>query len=472
MKAIDSKRQETWPPIEQQGPAVRPEPAVAEESPLLQPLSLRLNFSWTLFGNVAYAGCQWAMVTALAKLGTTGMVGQFALALALTAPVIMFANLQLRAVQATDARRDFGFGDYLALRLVTTLAAMLVIAGISVWGGYRPETTAVILIVGLAKSFEAFSDVFFGLLQQHERMDRIARRMILKGALGLALLTTGLLLTHRLIYGVAGLLAANVISFIAYDIRSGVLVLRGSGDGRGIRNVLDSIRPRWSVPTLKKLAWLALPLGFVMMLLSLNANVPRYFLERTLGEGELGIFAALAYLVVAGATITSALGQAAAPRLAKYYERKDAGRFTGLLSRMLGLGALMGAAAVVLALVGGRTLLKWLYRPEYAERADVLLWLMVAGGAQFLASFLGYGMTAARRFKAQFPLFVGVTAASIVMSWWLIPAYGLKGAALALLISAIIQVVGSAAVVRHALRALRIPRPEPVFAAEDEFQGG
>ena len=30
--------------------------------------SLRLDFAWTLAGNLVYAGCQWGMVMALAKL--------------------------------------------------------------------------------------------------------------------------------------------------------------------------------------------------------------------------------------------------------------------------------------------------------------------------------------------------------------------------------------------------------------------
>jgi len=42
-------------------------------------------------------------VSALAKLGNASMVGQYALALAIAAPVFMLTNLQLRAVQATDA---------------------------------------------------------------------------------------------------------------------------------------------------------------------------------------------------------------------------------------------------------------------------------------------------------------------------------------------------------------------------------
>ena len=63
-------------------------------------LSLRANFSWTFVGNVVYAGCQWAMLVVLAKLGTPEMVGQFALGLAISGPVIMLANTGYRRLGA------------------------------------------------------------------------------------------------------------------------------------------------------------------------------------------------------------------------------------------------------------------------------------------------------------------------------------------------------------------------------------
>jgi hypothetical protein len=85
-----------------------------------QRLTLRVNFVWTLTGNVFYAACQWGILVVLAKLGTSQMVGEFALALAITAPVVIGAGLSLRGIQATDARSQYRFGDYLLLRLLTT----------------------------------------------------------------------------------------------------------------------------------------------------------------------------------------------------------------------------------------------------------------------------------------------------------------------------------------------------------------
>ena len=70
-------------------------------------VSLRRNFTWTFAANVIYALCQWLMLVVLAQAGTTSMVGQFGLALAITAPIVLFANLGLRQLQATDARGEF-----------------------------------------------------------------------------------------------------------------------------------------------------------------------------------------------------------------------------------------------------------------------------------------------------------------------------------------------------------------------------
>jgi O-antigen/teichoic acid export membrane protein len=417
-------------------------------------LSLRANFSWTFAGNVVYAGCQWGMLVVLAKLGPPEMVGQFALGLAITAPVIMFTNLQLRGVQATDARQEYLFGDYLGLRLITTALALLVIAGIVLASGYRWETALVILAVGIAKAFEAISDVFYGLLQQHERMDRIAKSMMIKGPLSLVALSVAVYLAGSVFWGAVGLVVAWALVLVGYDVRSGALILKPMPKPSTLtpdENDQEAVlRPRWKMSTLARLAWLALPLGFVMMLISLNSNIPRYFIERYLGERELGIFAALAYLQMAGTTVVSALGQSASPRLAKYYAAGDGSAFRTLLLKLAGIGVLLGGASVLVALVAGRELLSLLYRPEYAEY-ELFVWLMVAAGIFYVASFLGYGMTAARYFRVQMPLFAVVTATTILAGLWLIPAHGLRGAAIALMIAAVVQAGGSLAVIVHAL---------------------
>ena len=77
------------------------EPVTFPTAPV-KALSLQQNFAWTTVGNAAYSACQWALVCLLAKLGSPEMVGQYALGLAVTTPVLMLGQLNLRAVLATD----------------------------------------------------------------------------------------------------------------------------------------------------------------------------------------------------------------------------------------------------------------------------------------------------------------------------------------------------------------------------------
>jgi O-antigen/teichoic acid export membrane protein len=423
------------------------------------PLSLRANFTWTFVGNVVYSACQWGMLALLAKLGSAEMVGQFSLGLAVTAPVIMLTNLQLRTVQATDAQGEYPFDSYLGLRLVMTALALVVIVGVVLVSGYRVETAWVVLVIGLSKAIEAISDVFYGLCQKHERMDRVAGSLMIRGPLSLAMLGIGVYLTGSALWGTAGLVAAFVLVLVGYDIRSGVQILRtasqpgGTSFGGGGWRV--ELRRRWKWGTLARLAWLALPLGVVMMLISLNTNIPGYFIERYLGERELGIFSAMAYLMVAGNQVVVALGSSASPRLAKHYAQEDVTAFRTLLLKLVGIGALLGLAGMLISSVAGREILTILYRAEYAEYPRVFLWLMGAAAIRYVTSFLGYGMTAARYFQAQMPLFAIVAGFTAMVCLWLIPSHGLRGAAMTLVISAVVQAVGSMIVVVFSLQALR-----------------
>lgn len=395
-------------------------------------LSLRANFAWTLAGNVVYAGCQWAMLVVLAKLGTPQIVGQFALALAITAPVLMFTNLQLRQVQATDARAEYPFADYLALRLVTTGLAFLVIAALALLAGYAPATAALILAMGLAKAFEAVSDIFYGLLQQHERMDRIAISMILKGGLSLAALAGILYLTGSLLWAVAGLAGAWAAILALYDIPVSLRLLRPAG------------RPQLQAATLGRLASLALPLGVVMMLISLNTNIPRYFIEHYQGEHQLGIFAALAYLVVAESTVIAALGQAATPRLAQYHAGGRRTAFYRLVGKLLAICLALGGGGVAVAVFAGGPLLTALYAPEYAIYTDVFALVMLAAALWNVASVFGYAATARRRFRYQPVALIVIVLVAAGAGLALIPALGLWGAGLSLVASSLVAMLAYA----------------------------
>ena len=424
-----------------------------------KPLTLKRNFSWTFVGNAVYAACQWGMLVVLAKLGSPEMVGEFALGLTIAAPVFMFTNLQLRHIQATDAKQQYLFSDYFSLRLISTTVGLFSIGIITLIAGYTWQVSLVILLVSLAKAFESISDVFYGLIQQQERMDRIAMSLMIKGPLSLLMLGLGLYLSGSVIWGVVGLVFSWAIVALGFDVRSGKSILKNQRKTGDDSLSSTKLKLSWDRQKLLKLTWLALPLGLGMLLISLNVNIPRFFIEQNLGERELGFFAAIAYLMVAGNMVVNALGESASPRLAKYYAEGNRHAFSQLLIRLVGIAVALGGLAVLVAKFAGSLILTIVYQPEYAQHADLFVWLMLAAGVSYVASFLGYGMTAARYFRIQMPLFLIATASSAIACYWLIPAFELKGAAIALILSAVIQAVLTFGVIIYAINKIdRHPR--------------
>jgi O-antigen/teichoic acid export membrane protein len=402
-----------------------------------------VNFGWTLAGNVVYAGCQWVLLVIIARLASPEAVGMFGLGLAVTAPVFLFAGLHLRASQATDAARRFSFADYHGVSLAGMLAAFAATTALAVLSSFEPETRAVLLAVAAAKAIEGVCDVHYGLLQQHERMRPIAISVILRGTLSVVGVAAVLALGGGLLLALVVLAGSWLAVLVVHDWRVATDVLHAMSE----RHL-----PRFRWRTAGRIAAISLPLGIVTMLVSLRTTIPRYFIEHHAGTGELGIFVALSSLVASGQMLLSALAQSVHPRLARYYFEGRLTAFRRLLAKALGVAIAVGGVGLVLAATVGRPGVLLVFGEQYARRTDVLVWLVAAGILAYAGSFVGYAVTATRRFGVQLPLFAFTSASCAGASAWLIPRHGLVGGAWAWGGTLLLELVGTATILTCALR--------------------
>jgi len=414
----------------------------------IPPASLTSNFSWTLAGNVVYAACQWGMLTVLAKLGSPEMVGQFALAFAVTAPIMLLSNLKLRAVQATDIQEEYAFGSYLALRLVTVPIALIITFAIVVFR-YDSVLGLVIMLVAIAKGVESVSDILFGLLQRQECMNRIALSQMAKGTLALGAFALVVSTTGILAAGVGAIIAAWLAILTLVDIPAAAAVLgtaphTSPHDGR---ERLSMLRPNWSLSALGTLAVRTLPLGLTVMVGSLTTNVPQYFIEHFNGTYDLGLYAAMFYPITAGALVINALGQSATPRLARYHASGSIQQFKRLVAKLVGIGLLVGLGGLAIVIPFGTEVLTTLYGPEYAARQDAFKWLVLAAAVGFAYVFLGTAVTSMRRFRIQLPIHLGSLVILTIMCAVLVPDHGPKGAAWSLILSGLAEGIAYASLV-------------------------
>ncbi len=411
--------------------------------------SLRADFSWMFVGNAIYAGCQFAVLMLLAKLLRPELVGEYALGLAIVYPVIALMSFQLRAVLASDIYRQTQFRHYLNLRLLTTALALMIVFAITRVLGYRLELTAVVVMVGLSQAIETVSDIYYARLQLCDNMLGISKSLIARAVLSVIGLTVGIYVGKNLLWGIAGIMAARAAVLFGYDIRERTHGLhRQSGE----TSRHEALRPLFNLKAQRELLSFSFPLGILTLFVTLNSSIPSYFIKHALGERALGIFSAIGFVVSVGSLAAVSLGQSAFTRLARAYATENIGEFWSLIGILLALGATVGICGMIVSKIAGREILTILFRPEYAEQADLLPWIMAAGGMGYMAQFLGIGMTAARNYKPQIALLIVVSVSLALASYLLVARQGLLGAIFAMSIGSFVHVAGGAVILFTGLR--------------------
>ena len=396
---------------------------------------------WNLLGNLVYAGCQWLVLVATVKLLAPAQVGQLSLGFAVTAPIFLLLHLRLRAASATDANLAFTRSDYIVLRIACTALAVLLSWAVCAVAHFDHEQLRIVLWIAIAKTIESGSDLMYGLSQRAENLRAIALSMAARGLLSVVAFVFLLLRTHRLDVALVGLCAAWAAVFFLLDVPIGMRMSQTT----------DASSQGWTMQSIVRLAWLTAPLGLSTMFMSLSANMPRYFIEHSLGAGALGIFSAAGYLTMTGSVAISAIAESSIARMARLLAARQLAEATAILDRVRDVTLVLSGVLIAVSIVAGKQILLHIYRADYVSVRGLLVMMMVAATAANLASVYGYALIAARRFRAHLWSLILSTACTAIACVVAIPRWGAMGAAFACLVGYALQAAAARAWLRPAL---------------------
>jgi O-antigen/teichoic acid export membrane protein len=373
------------------------------------------------------------MLIVVARLGLPEMVGQFALSMAVTTPVIMLLGMDLRTVQATDQSNQYPFADLFTLRVIALSMAMAVIVGFTLWNGYKQDTALLILVMGLAKCVESLSDLCHGTLQQYERLDQMARARILRGLASVAMLAAGLYAFNSLMIATVCMSAMWLGILICHDWPLAYRLLQEAGASTS----LFRFRPQ----QLWQLLLPAIPTGLLTCQASLEQTLPRLFVDGYLGERELGVYSAVSSLVIASTMVINAVHCAVLPRLAKFTLNQQWKQSWQLVIKLGLFGGALGIAGMGAVWLLGAWVLNVAFGPDYAAQSPLLLILMLAATIRYATLSLSTGIRAARRFWQLSILQTISLVATIPFLIVLVGRLGALGAAYATVVMAVLFAV-------------------------------
>jgi len=413
-------------------------------------LSLRRNFVWSITGTAVYNLAQWLLLVALARFGTSELVGEFALMLAISAPVYMTVGLNLRVVRATDVRRRWTPQQYHLLRLLLNVLSFVITLAIAFIAGFPSGELLVLSLLALSKAVETTSLLLYGFFQLRGRLDLVARSMLLRACLGSVLFVAGLILTGGLAGACAGLVLGWIGTWAVHDRPCEMRLLASESEAI----LADGALGEMGRGTIWSLARSAVPLGADTGVVSLATNAPRFAVQAFMGSSALGVFAALAYFTQVVSLVTGALGDSVVGPLAKQAARRDAEEFGRLLLKLATFAVVVSGASAVGAWVVGAWVLRLVLGGEYADRGLLVILMLGAGGITLQRS-LGRGLQAAQQYSTLLLVDSLVLISTIVFALALTPRFGLDGAAAALGLGYVVGFAVSIVVMRRLMTGMR-----------------
>lgn len=405
---------------------------------LQQASSIRRNFSWVLVGNLVFSACNWSLMIVLAKLthrfgepgsSATYNVGLYSMGVAVTQPVFSLAALQLRAVLAVDSKEQHRFGIYFGLRIALTLVALLVCAGVGLFGLHENIDRLIVYATALGAGFDCIGDILQAYLQRWERMERVGLSMLYRGLLTLILFTIAYIAFHSVVWAIVGSGLASLVVAFFYDLPNAIKMARVVAAEKGQPSIHEFFNPvlnKKEALDLLKTCW---PLGLTSALITLNVYVGRLIVFGLLGKELLGEVSGSQNLVALGQTALIAIGTAVSAPLARHYQAGNMKEFRRVTNKFLLISILIGLAGVVLSSLFGRWIITTAFKQDFYRHPALFPTLMVSGLLLYTSLAFGSALTSAKHFTKQLTVAASVMITALISGYLLVSMYGVMGAA-------------------------------------------
>lgn len=396
-----------------------------------------------LLGNGFYAFAQWLQLSFISKLSDTNILGLYTLALGVVSPVFMFSSFQLRTLLVTDVQKTYKVNDFFNFRLLMNLLSIIIVI-ILMFFINNEEILFLLLLISGQKVLESFSELFNTKQQKLENMNILAFSLFFKGLALVISISTCLFFFKSLELGLVLNIIFLIMIIILYDYR-----FYKKYDFEKLFLNINKV-------SFKKIFLKGLPLGIVLLIISLNANIAKYFLENFEGTKIQAVYSSLSYILIIGVFVLDAVGQAFIPKLSKYFFSNDFIQLRKLSFFFIMMSFLIGGVLFLGSFFFGEKILKILFNDYIATFHVFFSYYMLVSILVFIASSLGYILTSIGEFRIQ-PFINGVILIlNIILSYFFIKSNGLYGTLLVLGICFSVQILGTVIAINRAVNNKKI----------------
>lgn len=400
----------------------------------------RSIYFWNFAGNIAAAAVSILYLIIVSRYTSASDADNFSLAYAIGNLWIVIGMFQVRNYQATDLKETYSYLEYWLTRVITVCLMLVTLFPYLLFSGNNVEKGDLFLIIFLTvlyRSCDAFSDLFQGLFQQHERLDIAGKLMVLRYGSSTIILLISLLLSNSLIFSLICLCFFNVLFVYGGDYVQSKQI-------RTIPfNQISYATFKQSISIMKT----CLPLFVNGFLLVYVLNYPKQVIDKLLVEGVLREGAqrdfSILFMPVFFMSLFVLALRPLITDLAKQWSEKRFHTFNAMIRKILLLLMILGLVVSILAYLIGIPILNIISGIDLSNYSLLLTILVLSGFLYSIASVIGDFLIILRKQVYLLYVYIAMALLTNLLTPLAMREFGLFGAGLSFVMVMLFYTVAS-----------------------------
>lgn len=308
---------------------------------------------------------QWLQVILITRIIGLYEIGLFSYFLAILGPIVLFSRFSFSDLVPTQKKYSYSYSVFSKYRNIMNKLYLILIIILAIIFDFSMYEAICFMIFGIYKFYETKEDFIYTENISESNIKFLAYSKIFKSILTAILFSLGVFIAESLIAAVISLLVSQMVIYYFYDKK---FTFSNKEESRQFKKM-----------HFKHIFWLGIGLSFVGLLSSLNANIPRYFLEYYFSVELLGIYATIMYFATISLNIVITINQSLIADLAGKYARSIREFYKSFSKILLFYLAVILAGNIIL-LVSGSQLLVFIYGHDFTgfEKEMMLLGIFIS----------------------------------------------------------------------------------------------
>lgn len=360
------------------------------------------SFLWNTLGTSLNAFNSLFFMIAVTRINGVDNAGIFTIAFSTACIIYIIGLYSGRIYQVTEPNKKITNKDYIANKVITTLSMIVIVILFCIIKGYTLFKTVIFILLTSYKAMEAFADVFYGILQKNDELDKVGKSLFFKSIISIILFVLIDILTKNMIISISVMLIINILILLFYDIRNSKKYIEKTSNIN-----------KEHVFKIFKFGFFTFAISFLGMYI---LNAPKYAIDNFLQDNYQTIFG----IIVMPATVIGLVAQFLIHpylnNILKLYENRDKKGLNNIILKLIIAIVIIGMISSLLAYFLGPEVLGLVYSIDLTTYRVQLLLIIVASTLYTIGVIYSSILTTIRDTFSQFIIYIILSLFALITS--------------------------------------------------------